>query len=376
MQRRTKGQGSIRLRTDGRWEVRMWLAGRRYTRALPARTTRRDAERIREDLARADREGRLVGTPKQTVAVYLRSWLSTTGARTLRPRSLERYTGVLERHVLPTCGHLALERFSPQHVGELHALWGRTLSSSSVRYNHAVLRSAFTQAVEWRMLERNPVSVVRAPRRVRRPMQVLSPAQTRTLCEAVRGTELEALYVLAVTTGLRLGELLGLQWTDVELADQSRPRLTVQRTLVRVAGRWLFGEPKSDRSRRGIALSVRAASALRAHRVRQVQWRLAAGASWGGHDLVFADQRGEPLFGPHITERCLKPLLRKLGLPVIRFHDLRHTAATLLLTQGINPKVVSEMLGHADIGLTLETYTHVLPDMQAQVATAMDAALS
>ena len=376
MARRTKGQGSIRLRADGRWEVRISLAGRRYTRALPIATTRREAERHREDLVRADREGRVVGTPQQTVEAYLRSWLKTTAVNTLRPRSLERYTGIIEHHILPTAGQIALERFAPQHVAELHAVWATTLSSASVRYNHAVLRSAFRQAVDWRLIDRNPAHGVHPPRRVRHPMRALSPAETRTLCDAVRGDDLEALYILAVTTGMRLGELLGLRWTDVDLRDGARPRVFVQRTLVRVTGRWLFGEPKSERSRRGVALSARAVRALGAHRTRQNRLRLAAGPGWAGrHDLVFADERGEPLFGSHITERRLKPLLRQLGLPALRFHDLRHTAATLLLVEGINPKVVSEMLGHANVQLTLDTYTHVLPDMQAQVATAMDAAL-
>jgi integrase len=343
---------------------------------LASRYHPKRAERIREDLIQADRRGRAIGTPQQSVADYLWSWLETTAKNTLRPRSLERYTGVIEQHVLPTAGAVPLERFSPQHVAELHALWGKKLSSGTVRYNHAVLRSAFREAVEWRLVDRNPTHAVRPPRRVRQPMRALTPAQARTLCEGARGDEIEALYVLALTSGMRLGELLGLQWSDVDLDPIAGPRVSVQRTLVRVSGRWLFGEPKSERSRRGIALSERAETALRAHRARQRRQRLASGSAWANHDLVFSDRRGEPLFGSHVTERQLKPLLRRLRLPVIRFHDLRHTAATLLLTQGINPKVVSEMLGHGNVQLTLETYTHVLPDMQAQVAAAMDAALA
>lgn len=364
------------MRSDGRWEVRSWVAGRRHTRALPVGTTRSGAERIREDFIQANRHGRAIGTPQQTLADYLRSWLATTATKTLRPRSLERYLGVIEQHVLPTAGAVPLDRFSPQHVAELHALWSKKVSNATVRYNHAVLRSAFREAVEWQLVDRNPTHAVRPPRRVRMPMQALTPAEARILCEGVRGDELEALYVLAVTTGMRLGELLGLQWRDVDLDLVAGPRVSVQRTLVRVSGRWLFGEPKSERSRRGIALGERAGTALRAHSKRQKRQRLASGSAWADRDLVFTGERGEPLFGSHVTERQLKPLLRKLRLPVIRFHDLRHTAATLLLTQGINPKVVSEMLGHGSVQLTLETYTHVLPDMQAQVATAMDAALA
>ncbi len=374
MQRRTAGQGSIRLRTDGRWEVRIFAGRRRISRVLPVGANRRDAERVREELVRSERDGRLLGTPRQTVEMYLRSWLAGTAANTLRPRSLERYTSIVEQHILPTAGQLQLDRFSEQHVVKLHELWARSVSPATVRYHHSVLRSAFRQAVDWRLIDRNPARAVHPPRRMRRPMRALSTAEARHLLDGAHGDELEALYTLALTTGMRLGELLGLKWEDVELRPPNA-RVSVQRSLVRVSGTWLFGEPKSERSRRGVALSARASATLRAHRLRQNRQRLAAGPSWADHDLVFAGDNGEPLYGAHITERCLKPLLRRLGLPLRRFHDLRHTAATLLLTQGINPKVVSEMLGHASVELTLDNYSHVLPDMQAQVAVAMDTAL-
>ena len=341
---------------------------------LPVGANRRDAEGVREELVRSQRDGRLLGTPRQTVEMYLRTWLAGTAANTLRPRSLERYTSIIEQHILPTAGQLQLDRFSEQHVVKLHELWGRTVSSATVRYHHSVLRSAFRQAVEWRLIDRNPAGAVHPPRRIRRPMRALSTTEARQLLDGASGDELEALYTLALTTGMRLGELLGLKWEDVKLGPPNA-RVAVQRTLVRVGGRWLFGEPKSERSRRGVALSGRASAALGAHRLRQNRQRLGAGPGWTDHDLVFAGAGGEPLYGAHITERCLKPLLRRLGLPLLRFHDLRHSAATLLLTQGINPKVVSEMLGHASIELTLDTYSHVLPDMQAQVAVAMDTAL-
>lgn len=374
MQRRTAGQGSIRLRADGRWEVRIFAGRRRISRVLTVGANRRGAERVREELVRSERDGRLLGTPRQTVEMYLRSWLAGTAANTLRPRSLERYTSIVEQHILPTCGQLQLDRFSEQHVASLHELWARSVSSATVRYHHSVLRSAFRQAVEWRLIGRNPATAVHPPRRIRRPMRALSTLEARQLLDGARGDELEALYALALTTGMRLGELLGLKWEDVELS-RSNPRVVVQRSLVRVNGTWLFGEPKSERSRRSVALSTRALAALRAHRLRQNRQRLRVGRRWADHGLVFAGVGGEPLYGAHITERCLKPLLNRLGLPPLRFHDLRHTAATLLLTQGTNPKVVSEMLGHASIELTLDTYTHVLPDMQAQVASAMDTAL-
>ena len=372
MLRRTKGQGSIRLRSDDRLEVRIMVGGRRRTRVLSKGATRQQAERVREELVRAGREGRLAVGGGATVATYLLTWLNTTGTSTLRPRSLERYRGIVERHVLPSVGHVRLERFSEQHVADLHGLWSQTVGQATVRYHHSVLRAAFREAVSRRLIDRNPMLGVHPPRRVRRSMQALSPQQTRRLLIEARGDRLEALYVVAVSTGLRLGELLALRWSDV---DPARGRLTVQRTLIRLRGRWIVGEPKSTTSRRTVSLPRRATVALELHRARQIYEGSQARAEWKAGDLIFTDHAGRPLIGAHITERCLKPLLRRAGLPLIRFHDLRHTAATLLLGEGVHPKLVSSMLGHSSIELTLDTYSHVLPDMQERVAEAMDRAL-
>jgi len=233
--------------------------GRRVTRTLRKGSSRRQAENVREELVHSVRQGRLAGTASETLEAYLRQWLATTAASTLRPRSLERYTGVIERHILPTAGHIGLGTFTEQHAASLHALWAETVSPHTARYHHAVLRSAFRVAVERRVIDRNPMLGVHAPRRTRRPMQSLSPDQARILLDVARGEELEALYVLAVTTGLRLGELLGLSWRDIDLSHR---RIAVQRTLVRVRGRWLLTEPKSARSCRSVVLGLRAVGAL------------------------------------------------------------------------------------------------------------------
>jgi integrase len=209
-------------------------------------------------------------------------------------------------------------------------------------------------------------------------MRALSAEQARQLLDGAVGDPLEPLYVLAVTTGMRLGELLGLRWGDVSGLDDplASPQIHVQVALCRTTGGWQLTEPKTDRARRMIALTQRGVSVLRAHRTRQKEQVMAVGrVNWPNHDLIFTDDWGAPLYGGHVTERQLKPLLRRLGLPAIRFHDLRHTAATLLLEQGVHPKIVSEMLGHASIELTLDTYSHVLPSMQALAATKMDEAL-
>lgn len=235
------------------------------------------------------------------------------------------------------------------------------LSPRTVRQAHAVLHSALDQALKWGMVLRNVTELVELPRQTKREMHCLSPEEARRFLEAAKGTRWEALFSLMLTTGLRPGEALGLRWTDVDL-DNSR--LHVQRTLVRVPGQrgWRLEEPKTNRSRRVVPLPKNVVQDLKAHRKRQLEEKLRA-TDYIDHGFVFAASNGEPLSERNLV-RSFKPLLNKAGLPDIRLYDLRHTCATLLLSAGENPKIVSERLGHASVTLTLDTYSHVLPTIQ------------
>jgi integrase len=190
--------------------------------------------------------------------------------------------------------------------------------------------------------------------------------------EAAQGERLDALFVLALSSGMRLGELLGLRWRDVDLDAGT---LQVRQILVRMPSGLRFGEPKTKRSRRRISLSAGARDALRHHRARQAAERLRLGPVWEDHDLVFANEIGKPLDAGNLLRRDFWRVLSKAGVPRCRFHDLRHTCATLLLQQGVHAKVVSELLGHSSIGMTLDIYSHVIPDMQQHAVSAMDAVL-
>ncbi len=258
-----------------------------------------------------------------------------------------------------------------QPLAVLYAELATRMSPSSLAQLHAV-HGALQQAVRWSLISRNPASAVRGPKVERPVIHPFTADQVRVLMAAASGDPLEPLYLTAVTTGMRSGELLGLQWQDVDL---DAARIQVRRTLYRLNRGWWVGEPKTSAGRRAIALTASAVDALRTHRLRQAEALLAVAIRIGPESLVFADRFGGPLNGFHLTERQFKPLLRRAGLPVIRFHDLRHTAATLLLAQGINPKVVAEMLGHASVKVTLDVYSHVLPTMQEEAARRLDAAL-
>jgi integrase len=205
-------------------------------------------------------------------------------------------------------------------------------------------------------------------------MRPLSETEARAFLESINATgeRFEALYVLAITTGLRRGELLGLRWDD---ADLEQGTLRVGRSLVREGGRYTLGETKTKRGRRRVNLTPRTVNALKAHRKRQLEERVRLAGLYEDQDLIFATSAGTPIQPENLVKRSFKPLLKKAGLPEIRFHDLRHTCATLLLGRGVHPKIVQELLGHATIAMTLDTYSHYLPSMGDQASGAMGDAL-
>jgi len=219
---------------------------------------------------------------------------------------------------------------------------------------------------------RNVTEAVSAPRPVPKEMRPLSADETRRLLAAARGDRLEALWVLAVHTGMRQGELLALKWTDVDL---EAGKVSVRRTLSREKGHYTLGEPKTKRSRRRVKLTGAATAALRDHLSRQMQDMDRLGDLYRDQGLVFTSDSGAPLNPSNIRNRNLRRLTSKADLPKIRFHDLRHTCATLLLSRNVHPKIVQEMLGHATVAITLDTYSHVLPGMGDHAAEAMEDAL-
>ena len=282
-------------------------------------------------------------------------------------------TRLVRGHIVPAVGHLQLAKLSPQHVQSfINDKLAEGLSPRTVQYLHAVLRRALNQALKWDLLPRNVATLVEPPR-VRRPeVQPLTTDQVQIFLEATRGDRLEALYTLVLAVGLRQGEALGLRWTDLELDGGT---LSVRTALQRIGGKLCLVEPKTARSRRTITLPPVVVSALRLHRARQLQERLLAGANWQDTGLVFTTTIGTPMDARNLTKRFQKAL-KGAGLPKKRFHDLRHTCASLLLVQGVHPRVVMEILGHSQMSLTMDTYSHVMPTLQQEAAGLMEALLT
>ena len=305
-----------------------------------------------------------------TVAEFLEDWLQSI-SYSVRPRTARRYAEYVRLHALPSLGNLPLASLSPKDLQILYAGRMRSgLSAMSVLHLHRTLHRALGQAQRWGLIEVNPAALVDPPRPERVEMHTLSPDEASRFLKTIRGDPLEALYTLAITTGMRQGELLGLHWREVDL---ERSSIKVTGSLQYVPGQGLsVASPKTTRSRRNVLLSATAVDALRRHRLGQERERSARTKDWEDMDLVFTNAHGRPIYASNLLKRSFTPLLEKAGLRHIRFHDLRHTAATLLLGQRVHPKVVSEMLGHTNISITLDLYSHATPTMQREAAAAMD----
>ena len=369
---RGHGEGSISQRLDGRWRAEISLEGG-GRKTYYGKTRREVADKLKEAL-RDQQQGTLVTGANQTVATFLERWLADSVKPSVRPRTHEGYCQQVRVHIIPALGKLHLTKLTAQHLQtHYQAQLAAGLSSSSVRQQHAILHRALEQAARWRLVARNVADLVDAPQPARKEMQPLDTGQVRRFLIAAAEDRFYALYCLAVTTGMRQSELLGLAWVDVDL---DRASLAVRQQLVRVQGEgFRLAEPKTGKGRRAITLPPFVVDALRQHRKRQLEERLALGPEWEEQGLVFPNELGKPAERSNLVQRSFQPILEKAGLPRIRFHDLRHTAATLLLSEGTHPKIVQERLGHSTIAITLDVYSHVLPSMQIETASKLEGLL-
>lgn len=373
---RGHNEGSIFQRKDGRWVAEL-SEGRDESgkRQPPRRWYGETRKEVAEELTAALRDkqqGLLPKASKQTVGQFLDAWMEDVVKGSVRPTTYETYRNVL-KHAEPI-RDILLMKLTPQDLQRLYANI-RSAKDEDKRLGrttqvlHAVLHKALGQAVKWGLVPRNVTEAVERPKAQTKEFRPLTKEEADGLLKAAEGDRLYALYVLALTAGLRFGELLGLRWEDIDL---DKGILTVKHQVRMVDEEPQFIPLKTAKSRRTIRLPSLAVTALRKHRTRQLEERLRLGEVWRDYDLVFCTEVGTPLSESNVRNRSFHPLLKKAGLPRIRFHDLRHTCATLLLAQGVHPKLVQEQLGHSAIGMTLDTYSHVVPSMMDQVAGAMD----
>lgn len=377
MTKRGAHEGSIYQRQDGRWAASIHLGyvdGKRQRKSFYGQTRRAVQERMTKALSEVHAGLPVRSDDRETVAAYLSRWLSASASQRVRPRTLAGYRLIADKHLIPAIGRVPLAKLTPAQVqAMLNAKSASGAKPQTVRNIHAVLRRALTQALRWGAVSRNVATLVDLPRVDRHEVPGLSPADAKAVMVAVAGDRIEPLVLLTLSTGLRQGEALGLRWQDVDLDAGT---IRVRYSLQRMPGRGVeLVEPKTTRSRRTLHLPTSTATALREHRKRQLAERLWAGSRWQEGDFLFTTTIGTPMIGADVTRR-FQALLRVAGLPAMRFHDLRHGAASLLLAQGVHPRVVMEMLGHSTITLTMNVYSHVIPDLQREAATKMEAALA
>lgn len=370
--RRGQNEGTIIHRSDGRWEARLSVQGRQRTVAY---TRTRDEARQKLTAALGDQDR---GVPSikasRTLGDYAASWLETV-ERTRKPGTVKRYHELLSVHILPELGRYRLGKITPEMIERLYArVQARGLSSSTAHRVHNVLHKLLKDAQRVGLVAVNVADNVTPPRDATHEMACWTPEQAQTFLDTASGHRLEALFVLALHTGMRLGEILALRWTDVDLKARTIAiRQSVQR---RKGGQWEWGTPKTKSGRRLIPVSATVVAALSAHHKRQSAERLTAWPLWQDNKLVFCNEIGVPLSADHVRKTNFYALEKQAGVPHIRFHDLRHTAASLTLLKGVPVKIVSHMLGHSTTVITQDLYQHALPEAQRQAADALESVLA
>ena len=371
-------RGSLRKRSKVSWTITLTL-GRKIDpktgkskvnqKTYTVRGTKAEAEARLAELLHQYNRGELIEPTKMTTGEWLQRWIDVyvKNSKKKRLRTIETYESVVRRHLIPAFDKIPLQQLSAGHIQ--HYYNTSELASSTLEQHHAILHQALKVAtINERLLNVNPAEmVVEKPVAERNfDMQVWDEEEVRLFLTVARdaGTEVEAFYTLAIETGMRKGELCGLMWDDVDINAR---RISVRRTLLKAGPEPVLGVPKTGRSR-AITISPQTASLLRKHQLRQKELKLSLGGAYKDRDFVFAKENGDPIQINNFGQRSFANLIESAGVKKIRFHDLRHTCATLLLAKGVNPKIVQERLGHSDISMTLNRYSHVTPTMQDKAA--------
>jgi integrase len=375
-------KGHIRERSPGHWAIVLDLrdpeTGKRKRKWHAFKGTKRQAQTECSRLITEMSRGTYLEPAKVTVAQFLDRWLDHTEPN-VAPRTLERYQEIARKNLAPLLGHALLMRLRPEQISSAYAKALKTgrrdgtggLSPRTVHHLHRILKQALSTAVRWNMIGSNPAGKVDPPKVERSKMRALDAAETAVLIAHFRGTRMFIPVLLAVLCGLRRGEIAALRWCSVDLA---RRQLSVAQSTEQTKSGTRLKETKSGRVRT-VALPSLVVDDLRKHRARQAEELLKIGVRTNDETHIVAQEDGAPLQPNSLTHEFVRLLAKAEALPKIRFHDLRHTHATHLLTNGVHPKVAQERLGHSSVGITLDLYSHVLPGMQEDAAAKVDAAI-
>jgi integrase len=369
MARRKHDEGSIFQRKDGRYVAQVRLEnGKKKQRYFQ---TEKEANQALRKMLNEKEQGTLPTGPNQTLKVYLEQWIEQVyKLSVIRTGTYYTYRSIINKHIIPTLGHVPLQKLTPQRIQAFYTKkLDEGLSAKTVSHFHTVLHKALEQAVKWNLMARNVCDLVTPPTSKRHEMKPLTPEQAQRLLEVAGEHKLEALLTLAVTTGMRRGELLALHWQDIDFSEGC---LYVRRTISRIGKFGLVvSEPKTEKSKRKIALPLIVLVVLKQQQEHRLAMREKAGAEWKESDIVFCNRHGGYI-EPANLFTDFKRLLKLAELPNIRFHDLRHSAASFLAKLNVHPKIVQELLGHSNISTTLDIYSHMFPSTHQEAMGKLD----
>ncbi len=372
MAKERKGRDGITQLADGRWQARVTVGyadGKQQRKAVYGKTFAECKEKL-TTLLHNKQQGIAPTDDQITVKRYLTDWLTNSAKPTVRPRTYESYTHIVNAHIIPMLGKTTLTKLTPAQVRALmNAKTDAGLSPRTVQYIRAVLRLALEQAMRDGATARNVAALTKPPKREHHEVQPLTLADARTFLTKIKGDRNEALFLTASVLGLRKGELLGLRWSDLDLDGGT---LTVRVQAQRIGGKKQLVPLKMEKSRRMVALPALVVEAIHRHRVRQSEEHLLAGSRWQDNNLVFPSTIGSIADSANVTHG-FHDALQRAEIPRQRFHDLRHLAASLMIVQDVNPKVMQEILGHSQFSTTMDVYSHLMPTAKRDAARRMDA---
>src|SRR3989440_10397068 len=371
MARRKHDEGSVFQRKDGRWVAQVRLENGKKKQRYFKPDQEKEARIAPRKMLNEKEQGTLPTGPQQTLKAYLEQWLEQRyKLAAIRIGTYDTYRAILRNHIVPSLGHIPLQKLTPQHLQAFYTeKLDEGLSTGTVKCFHAILHGALEQAVRWNLVGRNVSDLVTSPTLKRHEMQTLTPEQAQRLLEAARGRRLEALLTVALTTGMRRGELLGLHWQDIDFTEGC---IHVRRSVRRLGKIGLVAsEPKTHRSKRKIMVPPFVIDVLKRHQERLPAMREHAGTRWKEQDVVFSNKYGGYM-DVAVLSHNFKRLLQRAGVANIRFHDFRHTTASLPAKLKVHPKIVQEVLGHSNISMTLDIYSHMFPSEHAEAMGKMD----
>jgi len=368
--KRAYDSGSIRQKGRG-WQIRYRKDGERKYEQVNG--TFKQAEKVLRERLVAIETGEYVGKKKLTTSAYLQDWLETYAVTNCTAKTVQGYKQSINCYTAAIAS-ITLQKLDATHIQPIYAgMIKRGLSNRTADALHKALSIALNTAIKQGILKRNPLDNVIAPKVAKKEVEVWDAEMRAKAMTVLKGSQYGDFYQLGLMTGMRRGELAGLKWANVNLANK---QLQVVNTLQRITGQGLVnGQPKTERSRRSIALSTDTVALLHEIRGKQMTQQLEVADAWTDSGYVFTSADGMPV-DPNLATRAFKKVLASAGLPKLTIHGLRYTHATILLEQGVNPKVVSERLGHASVATTMDIYSHVLPDMQEKAALTIDAAFA